>query len=467
MSNGPFLQAADTSQRDRIGAIIAWLAFALGVGWRIFYIGVAHRPDRHIYADMAYYADLALRINDPNNVQTIYDTIFPPGTAYLLAGAWRLSNDWSAAILIWLTLSCITPLLIYVTAKRLGGWRVAHICLIFASLWFQFIDYGGFFLAETPFIACLAGGFALTAFALTASNRWIFLASAAGAAACLVLSATFKSQSLATCAIWIIMIVACCPRILFRQMAWGLTIVLSVSMLLLIPVATRTSSLAGGFHLVSTNGSLNMLIGHYQPDIAVLKFTDPVTGFYYVTANPTTLQKGNTGEHDFNFGAFDGRKCQAAAWQWIRDNPLQSTILSIDHVIDLYAGGTYPWPNTNTPYRDWMNLWEKFNLLCICLPALLYVHNASRSAFSQRKLPPFDDILCISAIMLLWATVFMTMGEPRYRIPYDLFSFYLAAKWYAGIGSQTTVSDVTDETAPLPTTKPLSLAASDTPHGNS
>jgi hypothetical protein len=405
-----------------LGAVLVWL---IGCGLRAWYVLIAHPPTAYLYSDMQSYADTARRMLDPQAVWGIGDSIYPPGNAWWLA-LWRwIGGDttWLPAVAANLALSCLTPLLLAATVKLLLGGRTAAWVLMATALWWPFIDQAGYFLAETPFTAAIAGTLLLTVAACRASGGVARGALGLAAGAALAGACAIKGQALiagglvGALLIWdawrrprLRLVVGC------MLLAWAAA---------LTPVSLRATALAEGrFTLISSNGATNLLQGHYGWDAGHFRWEDSARGLVYAFGNPATLQKRREGQVVLPFGVYDQDANAAEAWRWIRAYPLDAFLLSCDNVITTLHG-TVPWPSSHTRFRVPAMVFETLHLVLVLLPVGCFLLLRGRSLIADRHR---GELL----ILLPWAgcllSAFLLTGDPRYRIPFDLCSLVLAVR---------------------------------------
>jgi hypothetical protein len=166
-SPNPTLQAL----RAHALEIVALVAYALGVWWRVKYITVWHDPRKFVYSDMKMYFDLGIRLAKPNYVPKVNDVTHPPGVSELIAffaerdgerlgilgnkgfveELSKLALDGKALgglVQLQLVLAILVPLAVGFLGWVAFGRRTALIAIAVSSLYYPFVEYGGYFLAE-------------------------------------------------------------------------------------------------------------------------------------------------------------------------------------------------------------------------------------------------------------------------------------------------------------------------------
>lgn len=409
---------------------LPWLAvvsFLSGMAWRIAYILGTHRLENYLYSDMKSYASQMVKYYDSSISPDRGDTIYPPGTAYLFGFVYHLIHSWWTIDILMLLFSVFIPLLVAAIGYTLFNRRVALLGLIIASLYPGFIIYSGFLLSEIPATFFMLLSFWLLALAIKnrETNRQLYLALAAGLAFGTVLS--IRSQLFLSG-----IFIGFCLAIFYRHNKRTLMVLLAAScttVLFVVPLTVRCSQLDKQLCVISTNGALGILQGHYG-DVGHFNFQDYEHGTHYSFGNATTLQQGNGDYVNLAFGPYDQRAVEREAFKWISQNPLQSTWLSIKHIRDLFWGSV-PWPQANTGDRSMIIFSEWIFKLFVLLPAGIYAFKLSSAGFRSRVKNYKYDILLLMPIAGIILTVFITVAEPRYRIPLDGFFILLAIRAYS------------------------------------
>ena len=409
-------------------ARIGVLACIAGAVWRYVWIFRLHPPTEYVYSDMAFYVEIAKRLLQPDYTGAIYDTIYPPAMGYSIAWCNALDPSNQLYVTLQFLMALAVPLLLGFIAKTLFDIRVAWLTLILASLWFPFVDYAGFFLAETPFMffmllslcALLRG---LLAKGTGGAIGWAVLSGFAFA-----ISAEFKGQALMPAGLMALFL----TYIFWKRQRKRILILQGAALLsaltIMLPVAAHVTRLNEGRPaLVSTNGALMFLTGHHG-HYGHLVFNDAPRNFYFISFNPTHVEHGNDGKSVYEFGAYDSDKIMQVAWKWIYNHKLESLQLSFDHIFDTFYG-SLPWPSSSTVDRRWVITFQNIFLVGIFIPICIHLTQNWR-AMVRLKPEVFGELFVFIPVLGLIVTVFLTMGEPRYRIPFDGFLLILAARYY-------------------------------------
>ena len=421
------------------GAVGLWLASVL---LRYLYILRLHHPRHYVLTDARELTDLAARLLGSPANQTIFDTIWPPGAAAMVAQLMARDPTLGLAAIVQFLASAAVPLLVAHTAYLVAGRRLALASLALASLHFGFIHGAGFFLSETFFqlamaVAIWAAVAALTIDRSSDDRGWraaITLRLVVGVAVGLTwgLASAFRPNALPVALLVGAGLQAYWVRRGRRRSCWllaGGVVGLAVA---LAPLAHRCTTLArGSFCAVSANAAMNVALGQVD-DAAGLEFFDPTqpqlnTGWY----PPGLLQHGYDGMQRMPHTIWDtggiARWVVARAWQ----DPERFVLHTLRNVVDMFRVEFWPpdlgsWPRVPLFASGWLFL------LFVVLPALASTRRLALVAFrtEQRSVWPAFVVALVAAVMVVAA---VSIGEPRYRFPFDGIFVIIAAARFAGV----------------------------------
>ncbi len=392
---------------------------------------VIHPAPQHIYSDMEGYVKRALRVFGPQP-EHIADTIYTPGTSIFYGVLHALDPSWAlCAVAQWL-LSLGIMGLVWLLARRFYGNAAAVVALALATVHFPFVHYSALFLAENPFtFSCLLWlWLAVRAIDEEDLLRKLAWGVAAGLAA--GLAASFKSQ-------------ICVPLGLVGLFYAGfalrhrrpdlLALALSSALgaaVLFAPMAERCTRLSEGrFCLLANNMGMTVLMGHYGRNGLYRWYDEPRNVRFYFTS-PSASLRGYAHTVDLQFGAYDTAANLQAAIGWTREHPLDALDLSLDNVWDLFASGSL-WPlaiYANVDFGAWS---QRFSWLFVFLPAATWILRRVR-AMARLDADALPEWLLLLPLLGIAATSFLSIGETRYRVPFDGFLIVLAAQGWVSAG---------------------------------
>jgi hypothetical protein len=430
---------------------LAALAVVVGVHFRIQYGLVLHHPRHFAGSDAGDLVALATRFLDSPTTQKIGDTIWPPGAASLLAPLLALDASLGIAASVQVAVSVLTFLLVGHMAYRLAGPRTGVVALVFASLHFGFIHYTGFFLSEQWFQFAMTLGLwvALVALGRTptcdgSGARHPRLKSIAGGlavGACFGFAASVRPNALPVAMVVgvVLAVQALVVRARLRLYALGGALVSWLAVLA--PLAARCTKLSGGFCPVSNNFLMNVALGQAGA-VSGLEFRAPGhpelnTGW----VPPALLHHGYSGTHEVPLSIYDSR----GLFSWVlgrwRDEPGACLVRAIGNVFDLSRFEYWPADFGRVDERLATVAAQSF-LVLVALPGMFALVALVRRAIRERSLPP-PVLVLIATVGTTLVMAAFSLGEARYRMPFDGILIVLAAALYtSNLGALLSPPDV-------------------------
>jgi Dolichyl-phosphate-mannose-protein mannosyltransferase len=408
------------------------VAFAWGVAIRVDYVLRSHRPQDFIYSDMEFYLQVARRLAENTYPLGPWDVTHPLAFPALLAQLLKLDPSLSLASYVQLAFSLLVPLAAGLLGAAAFGRRTGLAMIGFASLYWPYIDYGGFFLSEVHFIFWLALAFAGLLGAKRASTPLKAGAASVVAGLALSIASAFKSVAIpaALCFFAVDGLAALLARstpatasradprasTLVERLSGVIlrgTVTLLCTLPVLAPLArTCTRANAGKFCVTGNKVGADFLLGHYGR-IGGIHWNDN-----YQFGSPGAYLRHYTEVSQVPFALTDSPANAAEAWRWIAKHPIDSLVLSLDHVYDAFFG-VGAWPSYAT--RGWRgaHLSQYAFLVLLFLPTMYVCERLLRRGL--RDVVASRSLLVLSPIAALAVTVAIATGEVRYRIPFDLF----------------------------------------------
>lgn len=413
-------------------AILAVIFFIVGTVWRYHHIFVAHPVDEYIYSDMQTYRDEGLRLTsrESNIVLDPRDTIWPPGAPFLFGTLLGGDLRWDRVEWAQFFFSAAIPIIIFLIAHSLYGQTVGLLSLIIASIYIPYIHYAGFLLSEIPYTFISLLSFLFLVYSLKSGKYFNVAAWAVLAGITMGLAASIRNVIAIPGFLLLIFMISLGVfyghKNALATTAWSV----AAALLVFVPLISRCTNLnEGRLCIIDSHGAMNILLGHYG-ELKTAYFNDKRLGLSYFFGGPAAFQKGYKKEATFDFGPYDQLANFAEALKWIEANQLDAISLSFEHIYDLFYG-TIPWPMSHTKFKDWAIVSEDIFRLFILLPASLYlVMKILRKAVLGRASAFSADVMILIPIIGLMILVFITLGEPRYRIPFDAFLIILAVRAY-------------------------------------
>jgi hypothetical protein len=420
-------------------AVLA-LIVTLGVLARYRYAFGLNAARHHVNSDAGEVIALARRFADPLASQTIADTIWPPGAAALLAPLVALDPSLGVAALAQFLASCATFLLVGYCAWLAAGRRAGQLATLFAALHFGFIHYTGVFLSEQFFQLAIALALTVSVLVLRRTEahaergsrvrgarlRLLGLGGLVGA--CWACSAMLRPNALpvalVTGAVLLVHTLRRGERFRLYLLAGGLFAFLA----LLAPLSQRCSKLSGHFCAVSNNVAMNVALGQ-AGEVKGLEFRDAAKPELTTSwVPPALLHHGYDGMGSVTRAIYDTPGLFAWVFQRLKQDPGMFLVRAAGNALDLFRIEYWPDDYGRLPVRTATVAKQAF-LLCVVAPGLIllvqlvvkHLRAPGTSVLSLALVAVFGSVLLSAAL---------SMGEPRYRIPFDSVLIVLAATMY-------------------------------------
>lgn len=419
--------------------VLAALSFVAGLVWRWIYLFRDHKPTDFVYSDMGMYVGLAKRFAKEGYQLTVYDVTHPPGLSELITYFYRSDPSLQGLVQFQFVVTALVPLAV----GALGWLAFDRVCglwsVVVSSLYFPFIDYGGYFLAEiyitftaTIALVCYFGALALWP-ADRRPARWAAaLAVAAVGGFVFSLSLLMKMVAAPALLCFFGTHAVLTRASTFRVKALIVATMLAAAVPLSVWQADRcTRANEGNFCPGSNKAAADFLMGHIGRVQSVSWGRIDRKGKYRVHSNfgsPAAYQHGYTKKVELPFPITDTERNKAEAWRFIRENPGQAVVLSFEHVWDSF-GGSLPWPSVATRHWAVSQAFHYGFLLFLLFPSLMLLVDVGR----QRGLLGLlrsTEVAVFAPIVGVIISVMIATGEARYRIPWDMCFILLAVEFY-------------------------------------
>ncbi len=407
--------------------LLALTAYAAGAFLRYRFIFVDNRPTdpANIFGDIEWYVFESQRIFTAMESPTLYDTLFPPGTAIYIAVMRWLDPSLELLVTSQWVLACTVPLILSSIALRLFGRANAVFVLAFTSLYFPLWEYFGYLFSEGPFLFTMFLAFLLLILSLQANTTAAALLWALLGGLVLGASATCKSVALISAGFAFTALLYQRWSRAFR--VWPTFVAAAAGVVIVLtPISIRSTKLnEGRFLLIANDASRTFLLGH-QGRAGLTWWVDSKRDFQMNFINPSTIQHNYGEVKTYPFGVYENGPNYAAGWQWTKENPVEALLLSFEHVFDMFAVAL-PYPGYFRPYSLWVGFFNQVFLALVFLPALVHLIGSRRRMYAADP-DLLGDMMMASATASIFIVAFFFVGEGRYRICYDGFMILLASR---------------------------------------
>jgi 4-amino-4-deoxy-L-arabinose transferase-like glycosyltransferase len=396
---------------------VARRSVLLGAAIRVIYGIVLHPPLYHIIGDAGGYVDRASRLAGKADLPRL-DFFMPSGTQMLISLPMRVfgsghSGLWAASVL-WCALSCCYPWLAWKWAGQLLSPRAAAITAIGCAFSPLAIIYGGYFGSELPAMVLLpAALWLLQACGQQPERRRLALLAGAVTVALVLV----RQQFVLNVALASAPLVACFRRRVGRLALGGVLAGGAAVLVAVVVLVTPAGRVQGGLApLAGQNGGLNFFYGRCDARLlrtADLSFENPVRA-QRRTGNDIRLPARHAADQGFFYG--QGLAC-------LRRAPVRAGVIALRSVADMTT--------TSIPFPPWTEtglllLVAEAGNAVFCLLLVALVGAALRVVRHQRV-----AAILLAHLACAFVIAMIFVGEPRYRLPYDLFGWALLGWWVA------------------------------------
>jgi len=399
---------------------VARYAIILGAAIRAAWVLILHSPVDHIYSDAKTYVDTAMHLAQLATPER-FDAFYPPGTRVVLAIPLALigpdRDGLTAGAVLWMVLSVVTPYFVWRYLRLLLSPVAAAVGAAFCALWPLHIAYAGFFTSETPGLAFLALSLWLTErTGRSVSTRDGLLAGLAGGFAAAIRPAFALN-----------VIVAALPLVRRVRLSIGPLLALaSGSLLVLWLVLAHEAVIAGGIVGVSENSGLTFYLGHC--DIRRVTTGTPQT-LTYTFQTPIATQLGRGTNVSFpDHQIWDQAFFYAQGMSCIANDGVGHARVILRNIYDMGLS-TVPWPPSNEAGLKEVAAFANVGYVVV-LPIIVF--GAVRKI---RRLWPVGggrgELMLLGQLSLVLVTAIVYFGDPRFRVPFDVFGLALAASLVA------------------------------------
>jgi len=406
------------NRKAKIAGILAILLCAFIL--RTVFVFFIHPPEKYLYSDMGDYHYKAVKLS--KGVQEgIFDSFHPPGTHYLYSAFFRLPQPFFWIKIFNILAGVISCLFIYLSTKILFTEKAARIALIISSANYLFIDFSGYLMSETPFILGLSVMFYFILKSIVAKGqqqKWLY---SFLAGLFIVLSASFKE-----CILLFVPLFGIWWLFNFRKykLASNPFFCMLGFLPLFVLLCFRIFSLTGKFGIIATTGGATFYTG--RTHVAMVEFRDAKRNSYFGYGSPVAAQKGYSGTERFNAGPYDSGFFFKEGLKEVRKDIPKAIAYSLENIYDLFYS-TVIWP-TSALEGIQPKVVKYFNIafvVLVILPAIALLF------FQFKRIVTSPQVLPYLALLVIIITAAVFIGDPRYRVPFDIFSIMLGGHFYS------------------------------------
>jgi hypothetical protein len=293
--------------------------------------------------------------------------------------------------------------------------------VIFASLYFPFIEYGALILSEIHFLFWMALAFAgfLAATRAPTRNRAVAYGVSGGVALSLAIAMKAVAGPAAVTFFAVYTLYTLLARMSPRPaIGLALAAMIGAAPVLSTLATVCTHANRGTFCVAGNKAASDFLLGHYGRISGIQWGVDQGRTFFF--GSPGSYLRHYDQRVNVPFYIYDNPANAHEAWKWIGAHPGEAIQLSLDHIYDTFFGAG-AWPSFANESWAAAHLSQMIFLALFFFPTLLALAKKPKRAW-----------LVLSPVAGLIVSVIIATGEVRYRIPFDGFFMAVAAALYTG-----------------------------------
>lgn len=397
------------------------LLFILGLALHLHQGFSISSPLDQISSDMRGYVERALRIAVGDRFVT-FDVFYPPGASYVFSVFFWLFGFATGTYVLMVfqcVLLAINPVLVGLTAEELfHNKRAAFFVTVLVACYWPFSAYASFFMSEPLFMSLSLLGQYLLLRTLRGSGSFLifFIIGLTLSAALLV-----KGQGLGFVAAAIGILAL--PR--YRHFRpYLLSFFLGLLFFLAPQMALNNVILPDSGLYFAANDAFNTYLGQSRRE--GLGCLDRSGGYYYIFHNnnsyfdhrlhpPMTLERSILDREYF-------KEETNKLWQ---QNPSLQLIRSLHSIVEMFQIMPH-WPLRNIEtFARYDRFFQQIAFFLVSLPVLY-----SLAWCLNRKAYRLEVFALLTPIVVMSAIAFLSMGQPRYLVPFKFNLFILTVPAY-------------------------------------
>jgi hypothetical protein len=244
------------------------------------------------------------------------------------------------------------------------------------------------------------------------------------------LAALIRPNALPVAAVGAFALLVFSRNVVPSRAVWAALGAATAALLVLGAAANRcTATAAGHFCLVSNNVAMNVALGQAGP-VYGLEFHDarhPERTTTWIA--PSLVQHGYQGMLQVPASVYDS----TGIWSWVADrftqDPLGYAVRAVGNAFDLFNLAYWPDEYGRYSVRAAFVLRQAWTA-AVLIPALFALFTLARRAFGRTPTRPVG-IFVLGTLLGLLLSAALSLGESRYRIPFDGLLIGLASATYA------------------------------------
>lgn len=405
--------------RHRPDLAIALALFACALVVRLYFNLAAHRPGDFVFSDMWVYDHRAGHLYD--RAPYAWDTFTPVGYPALLALLFRaFGRDYAAIGVVQAIVGSAVPALTFVIGRQATRSRaVAAAAGAVMTLYVPHIYYGGLLLTEIPFTFLLL---LMTASLLWAGRRRSWRAGA--------LAGLFFSMGVIVRPNLLVALPAVLAYLWVvlgrdaKRVARSGALFVAAALPVILWASVHNSRVLGRATGLGTNGGLNFFLAH--SDLRGASYDEPTpegTRHHEIVPIPNSWRSPRM--YVSPVPLYDEPHFYRETFRHFRREPFQA-FTSLDNLLEGFGLGRLDYWPAWPPLARSLRVLSRAAFWWLILPAGLYV---LALLLLRRLVRPEESATLLIALLgfSVVPTLYLFLGDPRLRVPFDPFFVLLTA----------------------------------------
>jgi 4-amino-4-deoxy-L-arabinose transferase-like glycosyltransferase len=402
---------------------IGLLVFGLALIVRLVFVCRFHPPGDFVFSDMSVYEERATNLL--SGASSAWDTFTPVGYPALLAAIYALGGSASIVGVLQALLGAVTAGLVATLALRifqrpLLAWTIG----LAAALHLPGVLYAGYLLTETVFAFLVVAACWLLARVVEVPSRRALIVSAAALGLVLGAAATVRPN--------LLLFLPALPLLLWlgsgrrwRHALLACAVVLGGFSLPVGFAALRNSRLLGRPASLGTNGGLNFYLN--LADVRGVRYRERGATHRITPISNLVRFPRDEDEEAVGVPFYDDSHYYQRGLALLRDQPSRLVERGARNLVEAAGIGRQGyWPEHDTRLT---RTHRRAFFIAALLPSLA----GALLLIGRRRWAARDHLVLVAAAALVASnvvTVFLFLGDPRMRVPFDPLVMLLAAAGY-------------------------------------
>jgi 4-amino-4-deoxy-L-arabinose transferase-like glycosyltransferase len=415
---GLLINILETIRRNKKKTFV--IILFLGLLFRFFYVFIIHPPENYLFSDADKYYESAKKISKGIK-ENVEDTFYPPATPFVYSVFFYTKNRFRYIKLFNVLISTLTCILVFLISKCLFGNLAAFFGFFVSSFNCLFIDFTGYLMSETLYTFVLAMMFYCFLLSIIAKHQKYRKLFSILAGLFLIIAGAVKAAIL-------LFIPFFCIWWFFNfkkyKIFWNSVFYCIGFIPLAFLLALRFYSLTHEIGLISSNAGFNFFQGRSHINLAT--FVDKKGNIVKEIGSPVAIYKNYLYNDTFKVHYYNSNWFYHKGIEEIKKDIPRTIAFSVSNFFDLFISIEI-WPTCFSPLGPWIKVANILFVFLIIIPAVFFLFYNFPFFLNGHQL------LVTFPVLVIVLTSIIYYGDPRFRVPFDIFFIIIASFFYSQI----------------------------------